>query len=88
MQPAPATTRQGDELERQLLRRGVGALAADRHRCADCGRTPLVGERVHHYDRGAIVCELCRALRRAPPVSSEFVHHSELGLTVRVRRAA
>jgi hypothetical protein len=76
------------DLERQLLRRSVGALAAERHLCADCGRTPLVGERVHLYDRGEIVCELCRPLRRAAPVSTEQVRHSECGHTVRVRRAA
>jgi len=46
-----------NQFERSLLRRGVGALAADRHRCADCGRTPLVGERVHLYERErGIVC--------------------------------
>jgi hypothetical protein len=75
-------------LERQLLRRGVGALRADRHNCADCGRTPLVGELVHVYERGELVCELCRPLRRSTPVSSEGVRHSEFGHTVRVRRAA
>jgi hypothetical protein len=75
-------------LERELLRRGVGALAAHRHSCADCGRTPLVGERVHLYEDALIVCELCRPLRRGEPVSSETVHHSELGHAVRIRRAA
>ena len=55
-----------EQLERFLLRRGVGALEADRHRCADCGRTPLTGEHVHLYDgrKRGIVCELCRPLRR------------------------
>ena len=53
-----------DGFERLLLRRGVGALEADRDRCADCGRTPLTGEQVHLYDgrKGGIVCELCRSL--------------------------
>jgi hypothetical protein len=83
-----AATVDAARLERQLLRRGVGALAADRDRCADCGRSPLVGERVHLYDRGELVCELCRPLRRTEPVSSELVRHSEFGHTVRVRRAA
>jgi len=36
-----------EQLERILLRRGVGALEADRSRCSDCGRTPLVGEEIH-----------------------------------------
>lgn len=37
------------DLERALLRKGVGSLAAGRHRCDDCGRTPLAGEQVHLY---------------------------------------
>lgn len=72
-------------LERLLLRRGVGTLAADRHRCVDCGRTPLVGEWVHQYEhRHGIVCELCRALSSEQPTTSETVRHFELGHTVRV----
>jgi hypothetical protein len=72
--------------ERILLRRGLGALEADRNRCADCGRTPLTGEQVHLYDgrRGGIVCELCRPLRREAPVASELVRHCEHGHTVRL----
>ena len=45
-----ADTSHVEQLERHLLRRGVGALEADRDRCADCGRTPLTGEHVHLYD--------------------------------------
>lgn len=72
-------------LELHLLRKGVGALAAERHRCADCHRTPLAGERVYLYgDASAVVCELCRALRRREPVASEVVHHCEHGHTVRL----
>lgn len=48
MRTADATIDETD-LERELLRKGVGALEAGRHRCDDCGRTPLVGERVHLY---------------------------------------
>ena len=75
-----------EQFERFLLRRGVGALEADRHRCADCGRTPLTGEHVHLYDeRGrGIVCELCRTLRQQAPVASEIVRHCEHGHTVRL----
>lgn len=76
------------ELERLLLRRGVGALTADRHRCADCGRTPLVGERIHLYAGEEVVCALCRPLRSEEPASSDCVRHSERGHTVRIRRAA
>jgi hypothetical protein len=76
-------------LERYLLRRGVHSLTADRHRCVDCSRTPLVGERVHLYERlSGIVCELCRPLRRAEPAATETVRHSELGHTVRLTARA
>jgi len=73
------------------MRRGVGALEADRSRCIDCGRTPLTGEQVHLYDgrRRGILCELCRPFRREQPVASEIVRHCEHGHTVRltVRRS-
>lgn len=75
------------ELERQLLRRGVGALAAGRHPCACCGRTPLIGEQVHRYTRGEVVCELCRHLRTDAPLASTVVQHCERGITVRRLRA-
>jgi hypothetical protein len=74
-----------EQLERYLLRRAVRTLDEDRHRCVDCSRTPLVGERVHLYERlPGIVCELCRQLRPAAPLASEVVRHSELGHTVRL----
>jgi hypothetical protein len=79
-----------EQFERFLLRRGVGALEADRNRCADCGRTPLTGEHVHLYDgrKRGIVCELCRTLRREAPVASETVRHYERGQTVRLTARA
>ncbi len=79
-----------EQFERHLLRRGLGALEADRERCADCGRTPLTGEHVHLYDgrHGGLVCELCRTLRRESPVASEIVRHSEHGQTVRLTARA
>jgi hypothetical protein len=75
-----------ERLERFLLRRGVGALEADRSRCVDCGRTPLTGEQVHLYDgrRRGLVCELCRPLRREQPAASEIVRHCEHGHAVRL----
>jgi recombinational DNA repair protein (RecF pathway) len=85
----PAQQQDIEQFERYLLRRGVGALEADRDRCADCGRTPLVGEHVHLYARvQGIVCELCSPLRREHAVATELVRHSEHGHTVRLRRAA
>jgi hypothetical protein len=78
-----------EQLERFLLRRGVGALAAGRDRCADCGRTPLVGEHVHLYGhRESVVCELCSPLRRESPAASETVRHAERGQTVRLTARA
>lgn len=74
------------DLERALLRKSVGSLASGRHRCADCGRTPLIGETLHRYAGGATVCELCRPLRRGAPEHSEPVRHSEYGQTVRIHR--
>jgi len=82
-----------EQLERVLLRRGLGVLEADRSRCADCGRTPLTGEHVHLYEsprsrlRG-IVCELCRPRRREAPVASEVVRHCEYGHAVRLTARA
>lgn len=85
---APAT--HVEDFERHMLRRGVGALEADRECCADCGRTPLIGEHVHIYDGrdGGLVCELCRTLRRESPVASEIVRHSEHGHTVKLTARA
>ena len=82
-----------EQLERVLLRRGVGALEADRNRCADCGRTPLTGELVHVYGthdrRGPrVVCELCRPARREAPFATELVRHCEHGHTVRLTARA
>jgi hypothetical protein len=78
-----------EQLERFLLRRGVGALAAGRDRCMDCGRTPLVGEHVHRYgSRGELVCELCRPLRRESPAVTQPVRHTERGQTVRLAARA
>lgn len=79
-----------EQLERFLLRRGVGELEAGRECCIDCGRTPLTGEHVHLYDgrSGGVVCELCRTLRREPPVASEIVRHCEHGHTVRLTARA
>jgi hypothetical protein len=74
------------DLELRLLRKSVDHLAEGRDRCADCGRTPLAGEHVHHYGH-AKVCELCRALRRRDPDRTAKVLHSEFGQTVRVRAA-
>ena len=65
-----------------LLRKSVGLLTDERPRCAHCHRTPLVGERVYLYAQ-AIVCELCRPLRREAPGREEIVRSAEHEITVR-----
>jgi hypothetical protein len=70
--------------EISLLRSSVGALAAARHRCCHCHRTPLVGEMVHLYGE-RLVCELCRPLRSEPPARSELMHSPEHDRAVKLR---
>lgn len=77
-----------DDLELRLFRKGVRQLTAGRAHCADCGRTPLTGERIHHYGRGAALCDLCSAHRTDAPERSETVLHSEHGHTVKLRARA
>jgi hypothetical protein len=79
-----------EQLERVLLRRGVGVLEADRDSCVDCGRTPLTGEHVHVYGERdeRIVCALCRPGRSEAPMATELVRHCEHGYTVRLTARA
>ncbi|HEU4974620.1 MAG TPA: hypothetical protein VFT50_05980 [Baekduia sp.] len=73
------------DLELALLRKGVGARVAGRDACADCGRTPLVGERMYRYgEEPGAVCALCRPRRREQPDAVEPVRHFERGHTVRL----
>jgi hypothetical protein len=74
-------------LERDLLRKGPAERAAAGHRCGDCRRTPLVGERVYMYEGGRLACELCKPLRKEAPVRWELVHGPAHGDAVRLRRA-
>jgi hypothetical protein len=82
--PRAFTVLSESDLERELLRKGVGALEAGRHCCADCGRTPLVGERIFRYRGGDVVCALCARERDAEPEAVDLVRHSERGHTVRL----
>jgi hypothetical protein len=86
--PDPVVSDAPPDFERHLLRLSVEGLSEERARCSDCGRTPLIGEEVHTYVRGQIVCELCRQLRPAVPLATQRVRHSEFGHTVRLRRVA
>ena len=49
-----------------------------------------MGEQIHVYDSGRMLCELCRSVRRDTPVRSVPVHGPEFGHTMRItdRRAA
>ena len=71
------------ELDEHYIRKSVGALSEEREPCRHCGRTPLVGERVHRLADGRLVCELCRPLRRVEDAREELVQHFERGQTVR-----
>ena len=84
--PRAASTIDEQDLERALLRKSVGALSTETDRCADCGRTPLIGETLYRYAAGEPVCELCRPLRRAEPATRERVRNGEHGHAVRVHR--
>jgi hypothetical protein len=79
-----------EQLEDLLFRRSVGALEADRSYCADCGRTPLAGERIHVYTgrRRRVVCDLCRLARREAPAESATVRPVGLGTVRLTARAA
>jgi hypothetical protein len=79
-----------EQLERGLLRRGLGTLEAARACCVDCGRTPLTGEQIHLYEdaQKRIVCELCRPARHESPLASEIVRHFERGHAVRLMARA
>jgi hypothetical protein len=72
------------ELQVALMRRAVDRCDADRERCRSCRRTPLVGERVYLDERGALFCELCRALEPEPILESRVVHGPEFGHTMRL----
>jgi hypothetical protein len=78
-----ARTLTEDDLERALLRKGVGDLVAGRQTCADCRRTPLFGERMYRFAAHELVCALCRPGRRSEPEAIEVVRHFERGHTVR-----
>lgn len=65
------------DLERQLLRRSVSSLHAERLCCDRCRRTPLVGEVVYRYARGRTICALCRPYRKDRPLASVPVRHGD-----------
>jgi len=78
------------DLELALLRRGMHERAAERERCTQCGRTPLIGEWVYVYEGESILCALCRAVEQRAPTASRLVHGPEFGHTIKTadQRAA
>lgn len=70
-------------LELRLLRRGVNDLSEGRECCSDCARTPLIGEQVHVFADGSVVCALCLPAHGGEPLRSERVRHSEAGHAVK-----
>jgi hypothetical protein len=76
--------REMPDLELALLRRGVDALSRESERCARCGRSPLIGERVYRLQAGGTVCELCRTMERSEPIESQIVHGPAFGHTLRI----
>jgi hypothetical protein len=85
-----AYMRETADLELALLRRGVDERVAESERCGRCRRTPLIGESIYFYERGTMLCELCRQTENDVPVSSGLVHGPAFGHTMRItdRRAA
>ena len=79
----PSASPRDSSFERELLRKALFTLGAGHDRCVDCRRTPLTGERIHVYEDGRVVCELCRPGRREEPVRCERVHGPERGHAVR-----
>lgn len=78
------TRKQSDEITAARLTPGTEPDAEPRH-CAECGRVPLIGERVARYAGEVVRCELCRTVCREQPVAEELVKHSPDGPRSRVR---
>jgi hypothetical protein len=78
----PVLARPRTIFEINLVPPSMRALRERRHGCVHCHRTPLIGELVFFYGE-AMVCELCRPLRRERPSHEEVVHSGEHTLSVR-----
>jgi hypothetical protein len=73
----PPEVRHAPELERQLLRSSVGDMTAHRRACSNCGRSPLVGERIQVFagrnGRERALCDLCAPQAGDEPLRMERV---------------
>jgi hypothetical protein len=85
--------RHAPEFERQFLRLSVLWMTAGRCDCSQCGRSPLVGERLQVFaaKRGKerAFCDLCASRRAGPPgepIRMERIRPGERPL--RILRAA
>jgi len=82
------------QLERALLRSGIGRRVDASVHCDHCQRTLLLGERAYEYEDGQLRCALCRTHYRQEPADSHTVHGPAFGNSIRVldrrplRRAA
>jgi hypothetical protein len=47
------------DMSHHFLRRSLGAVRPSGTSCAGCNRTPLPGERLHEFEGGRKLCELC-----------------------------
>ncbi|HYP49110.1 MAG TPA: hypothetical protein VEQ61_10775 [Thermoleophilaceae bacterium] len=73
------------DLALPMMRQSLGALGPSGSACADCGRTPLAGERLHELDSGRVLCELCFGAlpdERRSAVRTQRVGASERRLAV------
>jgi hypothetical protein len=76
------------EIEGMLIRKGIGQLSAARISCSSCNRTPLPGEKLHRFETGRTLCDLClpqRPAHKPGPISSEQVLVTER--SIRITRA-
>lgn len=74
------------DLEIVLIRKGIGQMSAARHTCSRCSRTPLVGERLHRFESGRLLCELC--LVHLPEEQRHDARPEQIRATSRVLRIA
>jgi hypothetical protein len=72
------------ELDRAILRRAATGHGAGSQPCAGCGRNPLIGEEIHFYEDGIVLCDLCREPAGGRRVASRVVRGPAFGDTLRV----
>ena len=79
------------DMDSILMQTRLGAVPQDGPRCSSCGRSPLVGERMHVFDSGTTACSLCAprlVASEGEPVADELVRSTARRLAVVQQRAA